>query len=60
MADPVPTTKDALLEHLTALYDRIDGAPGISPALRLEPRSCVADAGLAVDRLVPPARDKES
>lgn len=26
MADPVPTTKDALLEHLSALYDRIADA----------------------------------
>ncbi len=54
-----PTTKDALLEHLSALYDRVDGAPGLDPALRLELRSSVADAGLAVDRLLPPAKDKE-
>lgn len=59
MVDPVPMTKDALLEHLTALYDRIAAAPGLSPALRLELRSSVADAGLAVNRLVPPAGDKE-
>ena len=59
MADPVLTTKDALLGHLTALYDRVDSAPGLDPALRLELRSAVADAGLAVDRLVPPTQDKE-
>lgn len=54
-ADPVPADRDALLEHLTALHDRIASAP-IPSALRLELRSAVADAGLAVERLLPERR----
>ena len=42
-----------------ALLTACSGAPGLDPALRLELRSAVADAGLAVDRLVPPTQDKE-
>lgn len=57
---PVPKTKDDLLEHLSALYDRIDGAPELDPALRLELRSAVADAGLAVERLATPVKENNA